>query len=568
MTTKQVSIKEGTTARTFENVGRLVTHDQQGTEEIWVPEEAVMTEDDGYVKDIEANGYYEPESSLGKYFKAVNVSVPQISTSENDGEPIDVGKDPTETIQFFHAVADDKQVQLTWNFKRWHIRGRNGEDYPIKEVHIYRSRKGYPGSTEELQDEANLKEVYNVSLTYKKNKKKILYKKRPKNANVLHSHKAIALVDDDDIKAGAKYYYRIKLTLASPVNNWSSVDKWNAKNSKALAFALDDVSWADGTDAQIAEMVKLADDGVIDLSDYWEVGDERVVKLNALKNSALDIDIKEGEYTLVLLSAGGKNLFLSADRDGHVNSKPCNFVVGFKTYLDQTVSLHSNSTPVRWVDCDMRKFLNTDFKNVFSSTFAGIFKSFLNPTARFTEKYETTEYPNPNGDGSMLKGSYYHITEEPHKQDEEIVTDTFTIPSITELTGADTIYEMKYEGENKYLPVKYTEGTTRFEYYENPRIVVTDGRGIYTAAKIFATADNMLAILPGTDDETAHTYSSYWTRNFIDSRAFSSKLSFYDGANGSEGDFGDGYDAIITLNYEGASLIVSASYGLVVYGCI
>lgn len=80
MTVKQVSIKEGTTAKTFENVGKLVTHDASGTETSWYPEDSVVTEDDGYIASIVANGYYEPDESLGKFFKAVNVSVPNAGT--------------------------------------------------------------------------------------------------------------------------------------------------------------------------------------------------------------------------------------------------------------------------------------------------------------------------------------------------------------------------------------------------------------------------------------------------------------------------------------------------------
>lgn len=43
------------------------------------------------------------------------------------------------------------------------------------------------------------------------------------------------------------------------------------------------VSWADGTDEQIAAMIQAADEGEINLADYWNVGDERTVQLSAME---------------------------------------------------------------------------------------------------------------------------------------------------------------------------------------------------------------------------------------------------------------------------------------------
>ena len=42
------------------------------------------------------------------------------------------------------------------------------------------------------------------------------------------------------------------------------------------------VTWADGTDEEIADMVKAADKGLIKLSDYWAVGQQRKVKLSPM----------------------------------------------------------------------------------------------------------------------------------------------------------------------------------------------------------------------------------------------------------------------------------------------
>lgn len=46
------------------------------------------------------------------------------------------------------------------------------------------------------------------------------------------------------------------------------------------------VSWATGTDEEVAAMIQAAHDGDIKLADYWKVGDTRTVSLSAGKNSA------------------------------------------------------------------------------------------------------------------------------------------------------------------------------------------------------------------------------------------------------------------------------------------
>ena len=48
---------------------------------------------------------------------------------------------------------------------------------------------------------------------------------------------------------------------------------WNKYTTQELEI----VDWATGTDAQIVAMVNAADNGAIDLTDYWSVGDRKSV---------------------------------------------------------------------------------------------------------------------------------------------------------------------------------------------------------------------------------------------------------------------------------------------------
>lgn len=70
---KSVSIKEGRTARNFSTVGRLVTSTPDGSSVGWVPEDSVLTEDDGEILTAVKNGEYVPDE--GKYYTSANVNV-------------------------------------------------------------------------------------------------------------------------------------------------------------------------------------------------------------------------------------------------------------------------------------------------------------------------------------------------------------------------------------------------------------------------------------------------------------------------------------------------------------
>ncbi|MCI6649121.1 MAG: hypothetical protein MSH24_06285 [Lachnospiraceae bacterium] len=70
---RSVSIKEGRTAKNFSTVGRLVTSTPDGESVGWVPEDAVLTEDDGVILTAVKNGEYIPDE--GKFYTSANVNV-------------------------------------------------------------------------------------------------------------------------------------------------------------------------------------------------------------------------------------------------------------------------------------------------------------------------------------------------------------------------------------------------------------------------------------------------------------------------------------------------------------
>ena len=149
------------------------------------------------------------------------------------------------------------------------------------------------------------------------------------------------------------------------------------------------VTWADGTDEQIVNMINSHYAGEIDLTDYWNVGDVRKVNLSSVPG------IKSTEYhyaktnkNLVLMNAGGKEL--TTPINGHTE---CAFVVGFDAYLgwyEERGVMNSTATNAGgWNATERRTWCNEVFPDSFSSSIKGIFKQYKNVTGIGGSQNET-----------------------------------------------------------------------------------------------------------------------------------------------------------------------------------
>lgn len=126
------------------------------------------------------------------------------------------------------------------------------------------------------------------------------------------------------------------------------------------------VSWADGTDEEIAAMVAAADAGQINLSDYWHEGDTRTVHLSAMRVPEI---YSEQNVQFVLTDPGHYML---------ANGKPCNFVVIQKDCLNETGYMNSWNTNLGgWNDCERRGWCNNVYRNAIPSSLRPIFKQFI-----------------------------------------------------------------------------------------------------------------------------------------------------------------------------------------------
>ena len=182
------------------------------------------------------------------------------------------------------------------------------------------------------------------------------------------------------------------------------------------------VTWADGTDAEIVAMVNAADNGEINLADYWAVGDERQVTLSAMSATGVGESHAQQTVTFVLMNAGGKTL-ANAAASGRTE---CNFIVGMKNGLAETGYMNSSNTNSGgWETCKRRTWCNDVFRNAIPSTLRDIFKQHLNVTA--------------NGNSTTTATS----------------TDYFALPAEKEVFGSKTYADSTAEAS-----------LSQFEYYK------------------------------------------------------------------------------------------------------
>lgn len=154
------------------------------------------------------------------------------------------------------------------------------------------------------------------------------------------------------------------------------------------------VSWADGTDEEVAAMVAAADAGQITLSDYWSAGDTRTVHLSAMSGSVANANESHAAQNVqfVLTDPGHYTL---------ANGKKCNFVVLQKDCLKEYGVMNSQSINIGgWNSCPRRTWCNSVYRNAIPATLRPIFKQF------------TTYAANGTGSTSTASSDYFALFSE------------------------------------------------------------------------------------------------------------------------------------------------------------
>lgn len=198
------------------------------------------------------------------------------------------------------------------------------------------------------------------------------------------------------------------------------------------------VSWADGTDEEVAAMVAAADAGKLNLSDYWHEGDTRTVHLSAMSATGVDESHVAQDVVMVLTDPGHFTLS---------NGKKCNFVVLQKDCLKEYGVMNSqNTNRGGWNNCPRRTWCNSVYRNAIPSTLRGIFKQFKVRTA--------------NGYGSGVTES----------------TDWFSLFSEKEVFGSTSYANSSAESQNSQLTwfktssnrIKRVNGSANYWWERSP----------------------------------------------------------------------------------------------------
>lgn len=141
------------------------------------------------------------------------------------------------------------------------------------------------------------------------------------------------------------------------------------------AYLVKIVTWAGGTDEEIVAMVQAADKGLIDLSDYWAVGDERIVHLSAMEATGVGESHVEQDVTLVLMDSTCTGFTLATATSGG-KTKP-DFIVGLKNNLLEAGYMNEGGANANgWSGCARRTWCNNVFRPSIPSSLRDIFKQF------------------------------------------------------------------------------------------------------------------------------------------------------------------------------------------------
>lgn len=171
----------------------------------------------------------------------------------------------------------------------------------------------------------------------------------------------------------------IEYVVSDELNKYPNGGEQGGYWYELYGIPLNIVTWAGGTDEEIVAMVEAADQGLINLSDYWAVGDTRTVQLSAMSATGVGESHAAQQADLVLMHAGGYDLN-AAVASGRTK---CSFVVGLKDSLKEAGYMNSSNTNSgSWNGSARRTWCNNVFRNAIPSTLRAIFKQFKTVTAQ------------------------------------------------------------------------------------------------------------------------------------------------------------------------------------------
>lgn len=216
--------------------------------------------------------------------------------------------------------------------------------------------------------------------------------------------------------------------------------------STTVTVSVKIVTWATGTDAEIADMVAAADAGQINLKDYWAVGQERTVQLSTMAATGVGETHAAQSATLVLMDSVCTGFTLAAVTSGG-KTKP-DFIVGLKNSLSEAGYMNSSGTNANgWSGCARRTWCNNVFRPAIPASIRGIFKQFKWKQGKgggtSSGLFETTDYFGIAPEKAIFGGTSYSQSDEAalYVQWEWYKTSTNRIKKLGDNGSADLWWE-------------------------------------------------------------------------------------------------------------------------------
>lgn len=127
-------------------------------------------------------------------------------------------------------------------------------------------------------------------------------------------------------------------------------------------------SWADATDAQIAQLTQMHYEGDIDLYDYWHIGDRRVVHLDDVPATTDQGAVSGRDLVFTLADKGGKVIYDNDYPD--LRTRECAFVVATSVSIPAKIMPSSTTVVFNYI----LEWLNTSIFDAIRSNYTSLFK--------------------------------------------------------------------------------------------------------------------------------------------------------------------------------------------------
>lgn len=212
------------------------------------------------------------------------------------------------------------------------------------------------------------------------------------------------------------------------------------------------VTWADGTDEQIVAMIEAADRGLINLSDYWKVGDKRNVTYT--------------NYTIqmILLDNNPTNLALyplcTPTRSGRTTGS---FIVGFSTIISESLPegyTSSNTSQQEWGNWIVYRYTNSSNLNGAKNL-----PSYVNALAKPVSV--------------LCLGDMYRTDGTPYT-----IVDKWFLPTTGEVTGTHSIAKESVLGFAQYEYYTTAANLKKYSYSDS-----SSAKNWWTRSKVHSSSN-------------------------------------------------------------------------------